>query len=152
MLHPDLKEFVALLTSHRVDFLVVGAHAVAFHARPRFTGDLDVFIRATDENAQKVLAALDDFGFGSLSISTSDLTKSNNVIQLGYEPHRIDIATSISGVSFEDVWNEKEEGELSGIAVYFPSKRHLIINKESTGREKDLIDLIALRRVKDSKL
>jgi hypothetical protein len=97
-LQRDLKEFIELLNSHSVDYLVVGGHAVAFHGHPRYTGDIDFWIRATPENAERVLKVLAAFGFSDLLLTTNDLVKPTSVIQLGRPPNRIDLLTSISGV------------------------------------------------------
>jgi len=149
MLHKDFKEFIELLNAHKVEYLIVGAHAVAFHARPRFTGDLDVFVRPSQANASRLVAVLRDFGFGQSGLTASDFLGPNHVVQLGYEPVRIDIVTSISGVSFDDAWIEKCPAFLDGIPVNFPSKRHLIVNKQSIARDKDIVDLENLRNVKE---
>ena len=150
MLHPDLKEFVALLISHQVDFLVVGAHAVAFHGRPRYTGDLDILLRPSEVNALQIMDVLRAFGFGAFAISASDFTTPERVVQLGKEPNRIDLVTSITGVTFEEAWAGRVSGELAGLKVWFPSKADLIRNKRATGREKDLIDLGFLQKVNDN--
>jgi hypothetical protein len=103
-LQSDLSEFIGLLNSHKVEYVIVGGHAVAFHGHPRFTGDIDFFIRPTAENAERLLRVLDDFGFGSLGITAADLTEPGKVVQLGRPPNRVDILTSISGVDFESAW------------------------------------------------
>ena len=96
-LQTDLREFIELLNSHGVDFLVVGGHAVAFHGHPRFTGDIDLFVRATPENAQRVMDALQDFGFGGIGVVSEDFLEPNRVVQLGRPPARIDLMTSTHG-------------------------------------------------------
>src|SRR5271156_5028279 len=97
----DLKEFVGCLNSNRVEFVIVGALAVSWHGFPRYSGDIDFLVRPSHENALRLTAALDQFGFGSLGITLEDLSVENRVIQLGVEPNRIDLMTSISGISFE---------------------------------------------------
>src|SRR3954467_2658797 len=101
-MHSALREFIALLNSHEVEYLVVGDYAVAFHGHPRFTGDIDFLIRPTAENAKRTLDAIRDFGFGSLELTFEDFTTPERIIQLGRPPNRIDILTSISGVEFDD--------------------------------------------------
>ena len=145
-LNSDLREFVALLNSHRVDFLVVGAYAVAFHGYPRYTGDLDILVRPDLGNAQHVLAALTQFGFGSLGIRAEDLATAGKVVQLGVSPNRIDLVTSVTGVSFEQAWASRQAADLDGVPVFFIGRRELLRNKESTGRAKDLGDAEELRR------
>ncbi len=145
-LNKDLREFAALLSSHRVEFLIVGAYAVAFHGYPRYTGDLDILIRPDGENARRVLQALTQFGFGSLGIRVDDLALPGKVVQLGVSPNRIDLVTSITGVSFEEAWASREPADLDGVAVFFIGRAPLLRNKESTGRAKDLGDAEELRR------
>jgi hypothetical protein len=145
-LSKDLREFVELLNSNEVEYLVVGAFAVAHHGFPRYTADLDLFVRASEENAQRVIMALTQFGFGNIGIQEKDLISSGNVIQLGVKPNRIDILTSISGMSFEEAWQARSQGSLEGIATHFIGRVALIQNKESTGRAKDLGDAEELRK------
>ena len=111
----DLRQFVECLNSNRVDFLVVGALAVSWHGFPRSSADIDFFIRSSTENGQRVLDAIREFGFGSLPLSLADFTTPNRVVQLGHEPNRIDIMTSISGVSFEEAWQTKVTGTVDGV-------------------------------------
>ena len=112
----DLREFVELLISHRVDFLVVGAHALAFHGRPRYTGDLDLWVRASEENASRTMEVLRASGFGGLDVQSEDFMKPRRVVQLGHPPVRIDLMTGISGVDFDTAWSKRVEGELDGDA------------------------------------
>lgn len=147
-LNKDLREFVELLNSNKVDYLVVGAFAVAWYGYPRFTADLDILIRPESENAGRLLDALRQFGFGALGIDSSDLTEPGQVIQLGVKPNRIDILTSVTGVGFDEAWKGRETGLLDGIPATFIGKSALIRNKESTGRAKDLGDVEELRKRK----
>src|SRR5258708_10244884 len=103
-LHKDLREFIECLNSSRVEYLVVGALAVSWHGFPRYSADVDFLIRPSQANAVRVLRALSQFGFGSLDVSASDLTVTGKVIQLGYEPNRIDLMTSVTGGSFGEAW------------------------------------------------
>lgn len=139
-LQSDLREFIELLSSRGVEYVIVGGHAVAFHGYPRFTGDTDFFVRPTESNAARVLAVLGDFGFGGLGIELADLTKPDQVIQLGLPPNRIDILTGISGVGFDEVWAGRAEADLDGLPVAFIGKVQLLENKRATGRTKDLAD------------
>ena len=143
-LQSDLREFIELLNSRKVDYLVVGGHAVAFHGYPRFTGDVDFFIDATPDNARRVLLVLEDFGFGSLGLDVQSLTQAGKVIQLGRPPNRIDLLTSISGLEFKEAWNQRVAAELDAIPVHFVSKEALIKNKRAAARSKDLADVDAL--------
>ena len=137
----DFEEFFALLNEHKVRYLVIGGYAVAIHARPRFTDDLDVFVDADRSNAKSVLATLKDFGFGDVGIGLDDLTKADQVIQLGFPPFRIDILTSISGVSFSAAWERKVTGKYGKQTVFFIGKLDLIASKKGTGRKRDLEDV-----------
>jgi hypothetical protein len=145
-LNKDLREFVELLNSNKVEYLVVGAFAVAWYGYPRYTADLDIFIRPESGNAERVLEALRQFGFGSLHIESGDLTAAGQVIQLGVKPNRIDILTSVSGISFEEAWRDRIEGTLDGLRATFIGRAELIRNKESTGRAKDRGDAEELRK------
>ncbi len=147
-LQTDLSEFVGLLNSHGVEYLVVGGHAVAFHGHPRLTGDIDFFLRATDENAELVLAVLEAFGMGQLGLTASDLTTEGRVIQLGRPPNRIDLLTSISGVSFEDAWPTRVSGQLGEHTVSFIGWDELIRNKNASDRDKDRLDVKKLNAIR----
>src|SRR5713226_8364308 len=140
-LSKDLREFVALLNSNEVEYLVVGAFAVAYYGYPRYTGDLDLLYRASVQNVQRILKVFTAFGFGSLGIRAEDLLSAGKVIQLGVNPNRIDILNSISGVSFEEAWADRQDGKLDGVTTSFIGWRALIRNKQSTGRSKDLGDV-----------
>ena len=124
----------------------MGAWAVSIYGQPRYTGDLDIFIRKSSENADRLLSALSDFGFGSVGFSKADFLKSNSVIQLGYEPNRIDILTDISGVDFDKAWQKRELVKSEGLEIPFISRKHLIENKKAIGRAKDLADIENLEK------
>jgi hypothetical protein len=145
-LNKDWREFIELLNSNGVEYLVVGAFAVAFHGVSRYTADLDLLVRPTGENANRVLRALSEFGFGNLGIQAADLCSPDMVVQLGVKPNRIDLLTAISGVSFEEAWATRSEAELDGIATHFIGRSELLRNKEQTGRAKDLGDAEELRK------
>ena len=145
-LQRDLREFIASLISKRVEFVVVGAHALAYHGHPRFTQDLDVLVRPTAANAAALMAALEDFGFGDSGLGPADFTRTGRVIQLGVAPNRIDLLTSITGVDFEEVWRTRVQGELDGLHVSFIGRDALIANKRATGRPQDVADVATLER------
>jgi hypothetical protein len=145
-LNKDWREFLDLLNSNRVEYLVVGAFAVAFHGFPRYTADLDLLVRSTQENADRVMKALSEFGFGKVGIQAKDLCSPGTVIQLGVMPNRIDLLTEISGVSFEEAWETCCKADLDGIATHFIGLSALLRNKEKTGRAKDLGDAEELRK------
>ncbi|MCW5977099.1 MAG: hypothetical protein KIT09_03440 [Bryobacteraceae bacterium] len=143
-LHPDWKEFLQLLNSNGVEYLIVGAHARGFHGIPRYTRDLDIFVRISEGNAAKLERALQAFGFASIGIAADDFLVADRVIQLGVEPYRIDLLTSITGVEFEDAWSDRAASELDGVPVAFLSLRAFRKNKLAAGRPKDLADLADL--------
>ena len=145
-LNKDWREFLELLNSNGVEYLVVGAFAVAFHGFPRYTADLDLLVRPTADNAQRALHALSEFGFGKLGIQAADLCSPGMVVQLGVKPNRIDLLTAISGVSFEEAWATRNEAELDGVATQFIGRAALLRNKQQTGRAKDLGDAEELRK------
>jgi hypothetical protein len=149
-LQKDLKEFVELLNSHEVDYLIIGGYALAYHGHPRYTGDIDLLVLPTAENAEKIMRALDEFGFTSAGLSAADFTAEDQVIQLGRVPNRIDLVTSLSGVDTMDAWKAREQSALDGVPVSFLSRQHLIANKRATGRLVDLADLEALGEKPDA--
>ena len=144
-LNKDLREFIELLNSGKIDYLVVGGFAVAWHGYPRFTADIDFLVGTAQSNAVAIVGVLDAFGFRSLEIKPEDLTQPGQIVQLGAKPNRIDLITSISGINFAQAWEHRVPGSIDGIPVFFISREDLIRNKESTGRPKDLGDVAALR-------
>ena len=140
----DWREFIELLNSHGVEYVVIGAHARAFHGIPRSTMDIDFFVRRSPENAVRIENALRAFGFASLGLRAADFEKPDRVVQLGAEPNRIDLITSISGVSFDEVWEDRIQSKLDGIPVSFISLSAYKKNKRAAGRPKDLADLDAV--------
>lgn len=137
----DFEEFLQLLNDNEVQYLVVGGYAFAVHAFPRFTNDLDIWIAANESNANRVLKVLQDFGFQELDVTIDDLIAPDKIIQIGYPPLRIDIMTSIDGVTFEDAWEQKVIGMYGKQSMSLISREHLIRNKRASGRKKDLRDL-----------
>src|ERR1017187_4241376 len=138
-LSKDLREFVALLNSRKIKFLLVGGYAVAYHGLPRFTEDIDFLIETSAENASLVAAAVKDFGF--TDFKPEDFRKPEMVIQLGRAPNRIDLLTSVTAVSFDEAWKTKIETNLDGLPVWVISKELLVRNKLATGRRQDLADV-----------
>lgn len=146
-LSKDLREFIECLNSNKVEYLIVGAFAVSWYGFPRYSADIDVLVRSDTDNAEAVLRAISQFGMGALGISIGDLTTAGTVIQLGYEPNRIDLLTSVTGVSFDEAWKERSAGEVDGVPVVFIGRAALLRNKEATGRAKDRIDIEELRKL-----
>jgi hypothetical protein len=144
-LSKDCKEFIALLRSEGVDFLVVGAAALAAHGRPRYTGDIDLWIRCDTETSQRMERVLECFGFGSTGLRAADFAEPNKVIQLGVAPNRVDILTGLTGLKFDTAWNKRIDLPLDDETLPFLDKDSLRDNKKATGRPQDIADLEALQ-------
>ena len=140
----DFRDLLALFNAHHVEYIIVGAHALAYHGAPRYTGDMDILVRPHPENAKRIMEALDEFGFGSLGLVAQDFTVPDRVTQLGVAPVRIDIVTSITGVSWEEAAAGRVQGSYGDVVVYFLGRQEFILNKRALGRKKDQADLEAL--------
>jgi hypothetical protein len=143
-LPPDWREFISLLLRHRVRFLLIGAHALAAHGRPRATLDLDIFVEPTRRNARALGAALADFGFAKHAIEWQQFLLPDRMMRLGREPMRIDILNKISGVTFTAAWKNRAVAVIDGIRINVLGLRELRRNKQASGRAKDLLDLALL--------
>lgn len=141
MFNPDFKEFVQLLVENQVEYLVVGGYAVSIHGYPRYTGDLDIWINPTPENAKKVLVSLNEFGFSSYNLMEKDFTREYGIVQLGYPPIRIDIINTVDGVNFGECFQRKSVINIDGMHVNFISLEDLIKNKKTTARPRDIDDI-----------
>lgn len=141
MLNPDFRDMLSALSARRAEYVVVGAYALAYHGLPRATGDIDIWVKCSAENAERVLGALTDFGAPPSALSVEDLQTPDMVIQIGVAPRRIDILTSIDGVGWEDAALAVESANIDGLSIPIIGKRHLIENKKAAGRPKDLADL-----------
>jgi hypothetical protein len=128
--------------------VIVCAWALAYHGRPRYTGDIDVFVVREQDNADRLMEVIEAFGFGQSGIERDDFLHVDHVIQLGREPNRIDILTGISGVAFDEAWESREQGSISGVAIFVISRDLLIKNKRAANRDKDLADIKLLERTK----
>lgn len=147
MLNEDYKELLQILSKNSVEYLVVGAYAMAMHGYPRATADLDIWVAATENNSTAVYNSLIEFG-APLDVLTAHTFEEKDVIfQIGVAPRRIDILTSIDGVGFEEAYASKEIKEIEGVQIPFLTLKDLIRNKESTGREKDGLDASCLREL-----
>jgi hypothetical protein len=135
---------LSALSDERADFLLVGAYAVAAHGVPRATADLDIWVRPSDANAERVERALARFGAPGSAIRRADLLSPDVVIQIGVEPRRIDLLTSIDAVDFEDAWAHRVDVEVDGLRIPVIGRRHLILNKKAVGRPQDLADVARL--------
>jgi hypothetical protein len=138
--HEDFKDFIEALNNNNVEYVIVGAFALAYHGHPRATGDIDIWLRPTPQNAGAVLKALNDFGFGKLDISEDDIL-SGKIIQLGYPPVRIDLITLMEGVTHGEIWNGRVSGTFGDQQVFYIGRDEFIRNKKAIGRHKDLADL-----------
>lgn len=145
-LHQDYREFLELLSAHKVEYLVVGSFAMAFHGHPRFTGDIDFWIKNSEQNAEKVFNAIMDFGYPPGDISIEDLTSIDLIFQMGYPPVRIDVLTSVEALNFDECFNRKDIIDIDGVVITFLNIKDLMINKEAVGRKKDLADLEELKK------
>lgn len=140
MLSKDFREFISLLNEHDVRYLVVDGYAVAFHGYPRYTRDLDIWVEISPDNADNVLNALGEFGFGSLGLKATDFLESDQIIQLGYPPNRIDILTTLTNINFENCYNARVVVDIQGLRINFIDLENLKQNKRATGRPQDLAD------------
>ena len=140
----DFRELLALFSEHKVDYLIVGAYALAFHGAPRYTGDMDLLVRPDTENAKRILAALSAFGFGDLGLTIDDFSSPERIVQLGVSPVRVDIVTSLTGVSWPDAIAGSVAGTYGNIPVRYLGRSAFIRNKRALGRKKDLADIEAL--------
>ena len=146
-LNKDLRELLELFSSNNVDYLVVGGHAVAFHGYPRFTDDLDCYVRPSAENGARIVQALREFGFGSFNITPADFEASDRMIQLGRAPNRVDLLTRLYAVVFDDAWSKKVEGSIDDVRVWFIDRDSLLRNKRATARPQDLADADSIERL-----
>ena len=141
MLSEDFREFIKLLNEHKVKYLVVGGYAVALHGYPRYTKDLDIWIGLSPENANRIIQALHDFGFGSLHLKRDEFLEKDQIIQLGYPPNRIDLITTLTELTFEECYPSKVQVTVGGQLVDFIDIDNLKKNKRATGRLQDLADV-----------
>jgi hypothetical protein len=138
--HPDFDDFVRALNANKVEYVIVGSFALAFHGCPRATGDIDFWIKPTGSNAKALLKALNDFGFGELEISEEDIL-SGQIVQLGYPPVRIDLITVLDGLTPDEIWESREKGNFGKNSVFYLGRGAFVKNKLTLGRNKDLADL-----------
>lgn len=143
MLNRDFKEFAALLDANGVEYLLVGGYALAAYGHPRYTGDIDFWVSLAPANIERLLAALDQFGFGSPGLKAQDFHP-DSVVQLGSPPQRIDLLAGIDGVQFDDCWSRRSTFEVDGVPLHLIGLEDFKANKRAAGRAKDLADLEAL--------
>jgi hypothetical protein len=151
VLNPDYRDLLSLFSDTGVEFLVVGAYALAAHGNPRATGDIDLWVKPVPENARRVLEALSRFGAPDLGFGETELCKEGAVVQIGVAPRRIDLLTSIDGVEFGPAWENRLEVEVEGLRLPVLGREDCIRNKRATGRPKDLADAEWLEHQRDSR-
>ena len=147
-LNPDFLDFITLLEKKSVEYLIVGGNAVGFHGFPRYTGDIDFFVAVSEMNAQRVMEVFQEFGFGEIGIEKQDFLKPSFIIAIGREPRKIQVLTGIDGVTFDECRNTAVECEYLGRKMRFIGLQELLRNKKASGRNKDLIDVQELSRIK----
>ena len=143
----DFRDLLAELNAAAAEYLIVGAHALAVHGHPRASKDLDVWVRSTRENAERVYRALGKFGAPLQDLEVEDLATGGTIFQIGVEPVRVDIITSVDGVEFDEAWPERVHAEYADQPVSVISRNHLIRNKKTVARPQDLADVDALERL-----
>jgi predicted nucleotidyltransferase len=148
ILAKDFEDFIRLLNKHEVEYMVVGGYALAFHGKPRNTGDMDIWIDNSDKNAEKMMQVAGDFGLKSLGLTKEDFTKEGFITQIGYPPLRIDILNSIDGVGFKQAYENRRVVDMEGLKAPFIGKEDFIKNKRATGRAQDLTDIKSIERGK----
>jgi predicted nucleotidyltransferase len=151
MLNGDFLDFIDCLNKNKVAYVLVGGYAAIIKGHTRTTGDMDIFVERTIENAENVIRAIDEFGFGSIGFTAEDVMDENGFIRMGAEPLRIDILNSIQGVTFDEVYQMAEEYEDEGVKMKVIHINHLIKNKLAAGRPKDLADVRALEKILNKK-
>lgn len=147
MLNQDFKDLLSTFNEHAVEFLVVGAHALAVHGHIRATKDLDVWVRPQHSNARRVIEALQAFGAPTQAVVEGDFSQPGITFQIGVEPVRIDLITIVDGLTFEAAWENRVRAEYGGVTVFVLSREDLLINKRASGRPQDLADIAALERL-----
>ncbi len=145
----DFRELLELFNANKVEYAIIGGYALAFHGAPRYTGDIDLLVKPDKENAQKILNVLKDFGFSSLTLASDDFSLPEKVVQLGVPPVRIDIITSITGLTWEQIAPNRVKGVYGDVPVYYIGRQEFIINKKAISRHKDLADIDALEEKTD---
>jgi hypothetical protein len=140
LLNPDFHDILSEFSAANVEFLLVGAYALAVHGLPRATGDIDLWVRSSAENAQRIMTALAGFGAPLADVTEHDFTSPGIVLQIGIAPRRIDLLTAIDGVEFEEAWRDRLLVTIDTLRVPVISREHLLRNKRATGRPKDRLD------------
>lgn len=143
-LDPNFADFLKSLNAHGVEYLVVGGYAVGYHGFVRATGDLDVFVRLSQRNAEQLIAAFKDFGFDVPELTVAVFMSPGRIVRIGVPPLRLEVMNGISGVSFDQCYGRRVEETIAGVRVCFIDRENLLLNKQAAGRPKDLADIAAL--------
>lgn len=146
---PDFRDFIDALNAEGARYLVIGGYAVAFHGRPRYTKDIDIWVDNSLENAERTAAALRRFGFGSLGLTAKDFAGSEEILQLGVEPVRIDLLSAVAGVDFDASYRRRRTFDVEGLSVCVIGREDLIASKRAAGRGVDLGDIATLEEISD---
>lgn len=144
----DFVELLELFNKNKVKYCIIGSFAVGYHGYPRFTKDIDILVEPAQKNAKKIIKAIGEFGITSPDLTEEDFSQENKIVQLGYDPVRIDILTSIQGFKFKDIWNNKVIGTYGKERVFFIGYNELIRSKKKAKRPQDLVDLEKLVRIR----
>lgn len=148
-MNQDFKELLLAFNAHSVEYLIVGAHALAAYGHVRATKDLDLWVRPEKSNAQKIVQALSEFGAPLSDLTADDLSRKETIFQIGMPPLRIDVITSIDGVEFMEAWPDRLEISFAGVPAFVISRHHLITNKKTSARLQDLADVEQLEKTRD---
>jgi hypothetical protein len=151
MLSPDFLDFLECLNNRTVKYVLVGGYAAIIRGHTRTTGDMDIYIQRTTENSEKVILAIDDFGFGSIGFTVDDIMDPEGFLRMGKEPLRIDLLSELPGLNFEEVYDSSEPYEDEGVTMRVIHINHLIKNKIAVGRPKDLADVSVLEKLANKK-
>jgi len=143
-MNSDFKDLLSILNANKVKYLVVGAYAFMKHAEPRYTKDLDIWVKADKKNAARVFKALGDFGAPLAELTDDDFAHEGFYYQVGIEPARIDVLMSIPGLRFDEAWKKRVKSDLGGVEAWILSKKDLIAAKKASGRPQDLVDIQTL--------
>jgi hypothetical protein len=146
--NPDFRDLFAAFYAEGADFLIVGGHAVMLYTEPRYTKDIDVWVRPSRENAERVFRGLARFGAPLSDVTVDDFASPGTIFQIGVAPNRIDVLTSIEGVEFEKAWAARTPSTYGGVPIGVLSAEDLIANKRAVGRPQDLLDVEALTRAR----
>lgn len=141
----DFRDFLRLLNANEIRYVVIGGYAVAYHGYVRYTGDLDIFVELSDENAAKLAAAVREFGFNLPRVQASLFLRRGKIIRMGHEPMRLEILNEIDGVAFRECYQNRRIVRVGGLKINFISLTQLLKNKKASGRQKDLADVEALK-------